>query len=194
MVIEALQREELPRVTLDFDGSVQSTKCHADGTAVGFNKTQKGAWSYYPLFCTVAQTGQFFDLFHRPGTVHDSNGAVAFMAAYFTEAKAALKNTIFESRVRLRLPLHFLYEALSRLLVAQAGQKCLHLLRCVILRKLCGRCLHRLSSGLGQSGGFGESKRVQGQGEQEDDEKAKYPSQWSTLGFIFFLESTVYRV
>ncbi len=99
LVIEGLQREELPRVTLDFDGSVQSTKGHAEGTAVGFNKNKKGARSYYPLFCTVAQTGQFFDLFHRPGNVHDSNGAAEFMLACLTEARSALKNTIFESRV-----------------------------------------------------------------------------------------------
>jgi Transposase DDE domain group 1 len=99
MVLEALQREQLPRVTLDFDGSVQSTKGHAEGTAVGFNKNKKGARSYYPLFCTVAQTGQFFDLFHRSGNVHDSNGAAEFMLACFTEARAALKNTLFESRV-----------------------------------------------------------------------------------------------
>jgi hypothetical protein len=99
LVIEGLQREQLPRVTLDFDGSVQSTTGHAEGTAVGFNKNKKGARSYYPLFCTVAQTGQFFDLFHRPGNVHDSNGAAEFMRACFTEAKNALKNTRFESRV-----------------------------------------------------------------------------------------------
>ena len=99
MVIEALQREQLPRLTMDFDGSVQSTKGHAQGTAVGYNKSKKGARSYYPLFCTVAQTGQFFDLHHRPGNVHDSNGADQFIMNCFAEAKAALKNTVFESRV-----------------------------------------------------------------------------------------------
>ena len=99
IVIEGLKREQLPRVTLDFDGSVQSTKGHAEGTAVGYNKSKKGARSYYPLFCTVAQTGQFFDLHHRPGNVHDSNGAAEFMMECFSEARAVLKNTIFESRV-----------------------------------------------------------------------------------------------
>jgi hypothetical protein len=99
IVIEGLQREQLPRLTLDFDGSVQSTKGHAEGAAVGYNKRKKGARSYYPLFCTVAQTGQFFDFHHRPGNVHDSNGAVEFMLNCFTNAKAALKSTIFESRV-----------------------------------------------------------------------------------------------
>jgi hypothetical protein len=99
LVLEGLQREQLPRLTMDFDGSVQSTKGHAEGTAVGYNKSKKGARSYYPLFCTVAQTGQFFDILHRPGNVHDSNGAAQFMLDCFTEAKAALKSTIFESRV-----------------------------------------------------------------------------------------------
>jgi len=99
IVIEGLQREQLPRLTLDFDGSVLSTKGHAEGTAVGYNKSKKGARSYYPLFCTVAQTAQFFDLLHRPGNVHDSNGADEFILNCFTEAKESLKNTIFEARV-----------------------------------------------------------------------------------------------
>jgi len=99
MVIDGLQREQLPRLTMDFDGSVQSTKGHAEGTAVGYNKSKKGARSYYPLFCTVAQTGQFFDLLHRPGNVHDSNGAAEFMLSCFEQARAGLKNTIFESRL-----------------------------------------------------------------------------------------------
>ena len=46
LVIEGLKRECLPRLTLDFDGSVQSTKRKAEGTAVGFNKKKKGARSY----------------------------------------------------------------------------------------------------------------------------------------------------
>jgi len=99
LILEGLQREQLPRVTMDFDGSVQSTNGHAEGTAVGYNKAKKGARSYYPLFCTIAQTGQFFDLHHRPGNVHDSNGAAQFMLNCFTDAKAALRNAIFESRV-----------------------------------------------------------------------------------------------
>jgi|TARA_B100001971_G_C18198590_1_gene543078 hypothetical protein len=99
IVIEGLQREQLPRLTLDFDGSVQSTKGYAEGTAVGFNKAKKGARSYYPLFCTVAQTGQFFDLHHRPGNVHDSNGAQQFMLDCLSEAKAPLPGAVLESRM-----------------------------------------------------------------------------------------------
>lgn len=99
LVAEGLQRERFPRLTLDFDGSVQSTKGHAEGTAVGFNKAKKGARSYYPLFCTVAQTGQFFDVHHRPGNVHDSNGAAQFMMSCFQNIKSQLNGTIIESRM-----------------------------------------------------------------------------------------------
>ena len=99
MVIEGLIRENFPRITLDFDGSVQSTKGHAEGTAIGFNKQKKGARSYYPLFCTVAQTGQFFDVLHRPGNVHDSNGADQFMMSCFAEVREHLNATVLESRM-----------------------------------------------------------------------------------------------
>jgi hypothetical protein len=103
LVLEGLKREALPRLTLDLDGSVQSTKGHAEGTAVGYNHatrvTKKGARRYYLLFCTVAQTGQFFDVYHRPGNVHDSNGAEQFMIECFSKARAEFKDTVFESRM-----------------------------------------------------------------------------------------------
>ena len=99
VVVEGLQREQFARLTLDFDGSVLSTKAHAEGTAVGFNRRKRGARSYYPLFCTVAQTGQFFDVHHRPGNVHDSNGAADFMMRSFEKARSELPHTRFESRI-----------------------------------------------------------------------------------------------
>jgi hypothetical protein len=99
LVTEGLVRERLPRLTLDFDGSVLTTKGHAEGTAVGFNKAKKGGRSYYPLFCTIAQTAQFFDLLHRPGNVHDSNGADEFMLMCFENLRAKLQGTTFESRM-----------------------------------------------------------------------------------------------
>lgn len=99
LVLQGLQREGLPRITLDFDGSVQSTKGHVEGTAVGFNKVKKGSRSYYPLFCTVAQTSQFFDMHHRPGNVHDSNGAAQFMLDCFDAVTSQLNNSILESRM-----------------------------------------------------------------------------------------------
>jgi hypothetical protein len=89
----------LGRITLDFDGSVQSTRRHAEGTAVGYNKKRKGARSYYPLFCTIAQTAQVLDFLHRSGNVHDSNGAKLFIWACIQEVRQALPGITVEVRM-----------------------------------------------------------------------------------------------
>lgn len=62
LVLNRISSMRLKRITCDFDGSVLCTKRVAEGTAVGFNKKKKGLRSYYPLFATVAQTGQVLDL------------------------------------------------------------------------------------------------------------------------------------
>lgn len=87
------------RITLDFDGSVQSTKRRAEGTAVGFNKKKKGSRSYYPLFCTVAQTGQVLNFLHRSGNVHDSNGAKEFILQCVQQVRDQLPGVIIEVRM-----------------------------------------------------------------------------------------------
>jgi hypothetical protein len=99
MVLDRIASLALPRVTLDFDGSVQSTKRKAQGTAVGFNKKKKGARSYYPLFCTVAQTGQVLSFLHRSGNVHDSNGAREFILRCIQEVRSRLPRVIIEVRM-----------------------------------------------------------------------------------------------
>ncbi|MFQ5433226.1 MAG: IS1380 family transposase [Nitrospinota bacterium] len=98
-VFHRLQILAPARVTLDFDGSVQSTKRQAEGTAVGFNKKKKGARSYYPLFCTLAQTGQVIDFLPRPGNVHDSNGAQAFILAMIDAVQAVAPYALIEVRM-----------------------------------------------------------------------------------------------
>jgi len=99
MVIERLKKLTLKKLTIDFDGSVQSTSGHAEGTAVGFNKKKKGARSYYPLFATIAQTSQFYGMHHRPGNVHDSNGAVDFIAQTLYRLAKELPGAQLESRI-----------------------------------------------------------------------------------------------
>jgi hypothetical protein len=99
MVLESLSSLVFPRVTLDFDGSVQSTKRRAEGTAVGFNKKKKGARSYYPLFCTVAQTGQVLAFLHRSGNVHDSKGAREFILQCVQQVRSSLPGVTIEVRM-----------------------------------------------------------------------------------------------
>lgn len=100
LVLERLAAEKLARITLDLDGSVQSTKGKVEGTAVGFNKKKKGARSYWPLYCTVSQTSSFLDVLHRPGNVHDCQGAKLFILGLVAELRTHLSRpTIIESRM-----------------------------------------------------------------------------------------------
>jgi len=98
LVTARLEAEQLPRVTMDFDGSVISTGRFAEGTAVGYNTHKKGERSYYPLFCTIAQTAQVLDVFHRSGNVHDSHDSIMFMANCIAVVRARLPGAILESR------------------------------------------------------------------------------------------------
>jgi hypothetical protein len=99
LIFQRLRNLELARITLDFDGSVQSTRRLAEGTAVGFNKKRKGQRSYYPLFCTIAQTGQVLDFLHRPGNVHDSHGAKVFILACIAAIREVLPHVRLEVRM-----------------------------------------------------------------------------------------------
>jgi hypothetical protein len=99
LVLQRLAALPLRRLTLDFDGSVLGTNRWAEGTAVGFNRKKKGQRSYYPLFCTVAQTGQVFDFLFRSGNVHDSHGACDFILACIQEIRKALPGAHLEVRM-----------------------------------------------------------------------------------------------
>lgn len=106
LVLERLEALKPARLTADFDGTVLSTGRRAEGTAVGFNKHKKGQRSYYPLLCTVAQTAQVLDVHHRPGNVHDSNGASAFMA----QCMQALRDSVPGARLETRMDSAFFSE------------------------------------------------------------------------------------
>lgn len=99
LVIDRCVEEKLTRITLDFDGSVVSSKRYAEGSAVGYNKKNKGERSYYPLYCTIAQTGQVFELLHRSGNVHDSNGAHNFILANIRKIRQFLPKIAIEVRM-----------------------------------------------------------------------------------------------
>lgn len=99
IVLDRIKQLSLKRVTIDFDGSVIGTTRFAEGTAIGFNKKKKGQRSYYPLFCTIAQTGQVLDVLHRSGNVHDSNGAQEFILHCIAQLRKALPSIIIEVRM-----------------------------------------------------------------------------------------------
>jgi hypothetical protein len=114
LVLERLALLGLVTITLDFDGSVIGTGRAAEGTAVGFNRKKKGQRSYYPLFCTIAQTGQVLDVLHRSGNVHDSNGAEDFIAQCIGAVQQALPGV----RIELRMDSAFFSEDIVKRLDA----------------------------------------------------------------------------
>lgn len=99
LVLDRAVKLKLARVTVDFDGSVLSTKRRAEGAAVGFNKVKKGQRSYYPLYATIAQSGQVLDMLHRSGNVHDSNGAPEFISQCLAQVRQRLPQAKLETRV-----------------------------------------------------------------------------------------------
>lgn len=98
-VAERITASGLRTVTLDFDGTVQSTRRRAEGSAVGYNSQRKGERSYYPLLCTVAQLGEVFDVAHRPGNVHDSRGAAQLIDDCVARLRRASPGLRLEARL-----------------------------------------------------------------------------------------------
>ena len=102
--MERLVREGFSRVTPDCDGSVSGTGRHAEGTATGFNRKRKGARSCHPLFRTIARTDQVPDVHHRPGNVHDSNGADTFISHHMSQVRPCLPHAKIETRIDSAFP------------------------------------------------------------------------------------------
>ena len=116
LVTDALARLQLARLTIDVDGSVIRTGSTVGWAFRGFNPHRRKDPSYYPLFAHVAQTGHILHAKNRPGNVHDSKQAVAFLRDIIDDLRAR-----FGRRVALefRMDAAFCQEAIFRLLVAR---------------------------------------------------------------------------
>ena len=77
----------LNRLTVDMDGTVVQAGNQVGWAFRGFNPHRKKNKSYYPLFAHLAQTGQILKSRNRPGNVHDSKGADAFLRELIGELR-----------------------------------------------------------------------------------------------------------
>lgn len=75
----ALQSVDAKRWTLDIDGSVLTTGLQVERAKRGFNPHHRKNPSYYPILCTIAQTGHVLGHKNRRGNITDSHGAAAFL-------------------------------------------------------------------------------------------------------------------
>jgi hypothetical protein len=114
-VTEKLKALNLPRVTLDFDGTVLSCGDKVKWAARGYNPHNRHAKSLYPLLCHVAQTGHFLRAQNRPGDVHDSKQALEVIKAAVSEIRQALPLAVIE----VRLDSAFFQEAIIKYLLRE---------------------------------------------------------------------------
>jgi Transposase DDE domain group 1 len=116
LVIDVVKRLALPRLTIDVDGTVIRTGATVGWAFRGFNPHHRKDPSYYPLLAHLAQTGHILRVKNRPGNVHDSKQAVAFLREVIDGVRGPLGR---------RLPLEFRMDAaffqrdVFRLLIAR---------------------------------------------------------------------------
>ena len=113
VVIDELARLELPRLTLDVDGTVIRTGRQVAWAFRGFNPHHRKDLSYYPLLAHVAQTGHILQLRNRPGNVHDSRGAVRFLRQAITVVRARFGRAV---AVECRMDAAFFQQDILKLL------------------------------------------------------------------------------
>ena len=87
LVHEQVERLGLNRLTVDMDGTVVQAGNQVGWAFRGFNPHRKKNKSFYPLFAHLAQTGQILKSRNRPGNVHDSKGADAFLRELIGELR-----------------------------------------------------------------------------------------------------------
>jgi hypothetical protein len=102
LVVDAIQRLALPRLTIDLDGTVVRTGATVGWAFRGFNPHHRKDPSYYPLLAHLAQTGHILRVKNRPGNVHDSKQAGAFLREVIDGLRTAFGR---------RLPLEFRMDA-----------------------------------------------------------------------------------
>jgi Transposase DDE domain group 1 len=116
LVTEVLAHLNLPRVTIDVDGSVIRTGATVGWAFRGFNPHHRKDPSYYPLLAHVAQTGHILRLKNRPGNVHDSKQAVPFLREVIDDLRRQLGRRV---ALEFRMDAAFFQPDVLRLLPAR---------------------------------------------------------------------------
>ena len=94
IISEAIEKQSLGRLTIEVDGSVITTGATVQWAYRGFNPHHRKDPSYYPIFAHLAQTGHILRVKNRPGNVHDSHGAVAFMRELIDDVRQRLGSAL----------------------------------------------------------------------------------------------------
>src|SRR5260370_8651715 len=113
LLSDQIQELGLRRLTIDIDGEVSGSGKEVAWAMRGFNALHPKDPSYYPLLAHLAQTGQILRLKNRPGNVHDSKGAEAFLRELIDELRARLGRSVI---LEFRMDAAFFQENILKLL------------------------------------------------------------------------------
>ena len=113
LLYEQIEKLKLSRLTIDLDGTVICTGAKVAWAARGFNPHHRKVPSYYPLLAHLAQTGQILRLKNRPGNVHDSKGAEAFVRQLIAELRERFGRSL---ALEFRMDAAFFQQNLLKLL------------------------------------------------------------------------------
>jgi Transposase DDE domain group 1 len=118
VVLDTLTQLRIPRLTLDVDGPVVRTGATVAWAFRGFNPHHRKDRSYYPLLAHVAQTGHILRLKNRPGNVHDSKQATAFLREIIEAVPGRRSRAV---PLEFRMDAAFFQRDVLRLLAARGG-------------------------------------------------------------------------
>src|SRR5215467_5196760 len=116
LVLDTVARLKVPRLTLDVDGTVVRTGATVAWAFRGFNPHHRKDRSYYPLLAHVAQTGHILRIKNRPGNVHDSKQATAFLREMIETVRRQLGRRV---PLEFRMDAAFFQPTVLRLLTAR---------------------------------------------------------------------------
>src|SRR5918994_5988677 len=116
LVLDTLARLDMPRLTLDVDGTIVRTGATVAWAFRGFNPHHRKDRSYYPLLAHVAQTGHILRVKNRPGNVHDSKQATAFLRDVIDSIRGRLGRAV---PLEFRMDAAFFQPDVLRLLAAR---------------------------------------------------------------------------
>jgi len=123
LLYDQIRKQDRRRLTIDIDGTVIRTGEKVAWAMRGFNPHHPKDRSYYPLLAHLAQTGQILRLKNRPGNVHDSKGAEAFIRELIDEVRARLGRSLL---LEFRMDAAFFQENLLKLL---ARRRCFYAIK-----------------------------------------------------------------
>lgn len=94
LVGSLIRAMDLPRLTIDIDGSVLSTGLQTEGAKRGYNPHRRKVPSYYPISAYEANSGLMLGVLNRSGNVHDGKASPAFIQSILDQCQRTTRRKV----------------------------------------------------------------------------------------------------